>query len=850
MTQFRELAERYQLEKILKSTRSGSVLRAADTQSGRTVAVKLINVGGTQGLEAGGPAFERLAAALAALRHPGLPAVLDFGFTTEGQAFLALELLEGQTLDAVAGAPPARVLTLLGQALNGLEVLASKGLVHHNVSPDNLFATATPAGEQVKLLGLGSAIFRPRGPGGDGAENARFRAPELAAAGPADWRADIYSLALTACHVLGATVGFGDAPVVQMPLALSFELDNDEALRQALERALRQNPAERPSHREMREAFRLALGGAAAQPQPMVPATPPVQIQTPPAPGPRLVPPPAPAAAPPPVQPVQPMQPVSSFSSPLPDPVVTPMPRPAPAAAPVAPPLRAVPPLTPAPAPQPPAPQPVAAAPVPAPAPAPEPAGDGELLSAVDDEVLNALLSVPPPPPRSAGAAGPTGRSGGAGKAVPFRQKKQEAPPAEGDAAAQPAPAKGSRQLVPVLVGVGAALLVIGALAAYWMFGGQPEEMTEDPAPAAVVPARPPQRPAAERLQEALLHLAQEEDNQARLVLQSLTFEDQGLLKADGCRLLSVIEETLALSTLERLPQHLAEGLRNGDLGTLQGAVSAATEQGVVAGLPPQVRADFDRARSLVEQYGQAQAAAAAERHAEVLERFAALEQLLPDLADPGDLRNKAAAAIEAEAAKLVEEGKYDQGLARLDPIVRFWPDRAGLKPLVTSYTKFKQDQAEQEALLARLPSVERRRKPHEGLEEIKGIEPTPNLAPKFAEIRRRLEDQLARIDQAPPKVDLRPGFVLTYFRGTPIELSFRVTDDYQVDKVKFLARPEGGKMRELPLEASRNGTYTVEIPSSFHQNGTVEFYVTATDLSGHEGSFGTASQPQQVTRR
>jgi len=795
MTQFRELAERYQLEKILKSTRSGTVLRAVDSPSGRTVAIKLITMGAAPGLEAV-PPFEKLAAALTALRHPSLPAVLDAGFTTEGQAFLAMELLDGRGLDTVtgnAGATPARAIALLGQALNGLEVLASKGFAHHNVSPDNLFATGAGAAEQVKLLGLGSALFRPPGATAQGNENARFQAPELAAGAAADWRADIYSLALTACHVLGATVGFGDAPVVQMPLALSFELDNDEALRQALEKSLRQNPAERPTHREVRDAFRLALGGAAA-PQPV--------------------------------------------AAPQPSPVL-PMPVPVPVA-PAAPIM-------------------AAALPVPVPVPAPTPAvvaeepADGDMLSAVDDEVLNALLSVPAPPPRPGGQ--PPAR--GAGKVVPFLQKKQKqekAPPAVTATAAsgEVPPARGdSRSLLPVLLGVGAAILVIGAFAAYWFLGGQPEvETAAQPVP--VAPARPPQRPAAERLAEAGLYLAQGEDNQARLVLRALTFEDQGALGAAGCRTLASIEQTLALSTLERLPRDLADGLKEGDLGMLQNAVSTAAEQGVLNDLSPEVRILFDRARSLVELYGAAQAANVAGKPAEVLERFAALEGVLPDFNDPEDLRNKAAGAIEAEAAKLVAEGKYDQGLARLDPIVRHWSGRSGLKDKVSSYRKFKEDEARQETLLAGLPNIERRRKPHEGLEAIKGVQPTPHLAPRFAEVRKRLEDQLDQLDKTPPQVELRSGYVLTYFRGTPIELSFRVTDDYLADKVKvkLMARPEGGKMQNLPLEASRTGNYTVLIPSSFHANGTVELYVVATDLSGNEGFFGTPAKPEQITRR
>ena len=218
--QFRELTDRYQLQKILRSTRFGTVLRGTDLQSGRMVAAKLITVGPSPGLAAGAPDFEKLAALLASLRHPHLPTVLDSGFTPDGSAFFVLELLEGKSLDLLSGLPPARVLRIVGQALSGVEVLAAKGAAHLNLSPDNLFLAATASGEQVKLLGLGTAIFRPRGAAavsGVAAENARFLAPELTsgAAGAtgalADWRADLYSLALTASNALGATVAFGDA---------------------------------------------------------------------------------------------------------------------------------------------------------------------------------------------------------------------------------------------------------------------------------------------------------------------------------------------------------------------------------------------------------------------------------------------------------------------------------------------------------------------------------------------------------------------------------------------------------------------------------------------------------------
>ena len=96
----------------------------------------------------------------------------------------------------------------------------------------------------------------------------------------------------------------------------------------------------------------------------------------------------------------------------------------------------------------------------------------------------------------------------------------------------------------------------------------------------------------------------------------------------------------------------------------------------------------------------------------------------------------------------------------------------------------------------------------------------------------------------------LRDGYFLEYARGTVHELSFRVSDDYLVKEVKFYARPQGGRMRELPLEVSRTGYYTVLISPQVHQNGPVEFYVEALDFSGHRGSFGTEDRPQVLNRQ
>lgn len=782
MTHFRELTDRYTLEKILRSTREGTVLRGIDNRTGQPVAVKLITVASPPLLVQKGPELEKLGTALESLREPSLPVVSDSGFTTEGSAFLIMELIEGKPLGSLA-ASPQRLLGLLAQALDGLEALARRGMAHHNLNPDNLLVTGAPPAERVKVLGLGSAVFRGAGPAP--AETARFRAPEMSdAAGnaPADWRADLFSFALTACQVLGINLAAGDPPSLQMPFALSLDLANADALRQILERCLRTNPAERPSHQEIRDGFRLALGGDGLQPAPS--------------------PEPKPAA------------PKLVLPTPL---------------APPTPPLRVVPPPAP---------------PMPQMPPTPEiPAGtggvgggddfDGEMLSAIDDDVLDALAGAPLA--SRAPSSSPTSTEA---RVVPFR--------AAGSAAAAVPPPKPNPLLRPeVLIGVAAVLIALAAGAFWWL--GRGSSPLEEQGVASSIPAPPPRRPATVALAEAQQSMADEEWASALATLRTLNGADQATLTPAGCRTLTALEETLALVAVERLPEDLSQGLKRGDLGRLRFAVSAAESQEAV--LPENLQTDLLRARAALDLYAGVEEAAARKAPAEVLERFALLEKDLPGVSDPLGFREQAAASLEEEAEALARAGSYEEAQARLDTVLRGWPKREPARGRSEVYRRARQRTSEQEALLAALPTAEKRRRPHEGLEMLKGVEPVPHLAAQIDDFRQRLTDQLAALDQKPPQVLLRDGFFLDYNRGTVVELSFRVTDDYMVRKVKLMARPEGGKMRELPLEKSAIG-YDVEIPADFHRNGTVELYVVATDASGHEGFFGTPGEPKVMKRR
>jgi serine/threonine protein kinase len=242
MTELRRITEWYRLDKQVAASDAGSVFRGTDIQSGATVAVKLINSDGGESDEQR-ERFLETAGLLQSLQHPSLPRVVDFGFTTAGSAFLVTEFLHGSSFEEVAGSAPGRVISLLLLVVDGLEVMSAQGISTRNLRADNLLVVPGEGGEQVKILGLGSAVLEP------GAMPVLDGYPE-----------DLRAFGLLACRMLRVQTDFK----VGIPLEVAVELEDIEALRALLEAALHGDPeGHYPSWADVRQALRAALFGAA-----------------------------------------------------------------------------------------------------------------------------------------------------------------------------------------------------------------------------------------------------------------------------------------------------------------------------------------------------------------------------------------------------------------------------------------------------------------------------------------------------------------------------------------------------------------------------------------------------------
>ncbi len=203
------VAGRYELLERIGVGGFAHVFAARQLGTGRTVALKIRTSATGESDETALSRFFREAHITAGLSHPSTVRVMDFGQDDSGLVFLAMELLDGESLgDALERRTAAnRVFSEAETAETAIAVARSlceahaRGLVHRDLKPSNVFLHRMAGGERVvKVLdfGIAKVVDEPtkltavdRFPG-----TPAFMSPEQVRCRPLDGRSDLYSLGI------------------------------------------------------------------------------------------------------------------------------------------------------------------------------------------------------------------------------------------------------------------------------------------------------------------------------------------------------------------------------------------------------------------------------------------------------------------------------------------------------------------------------------------------------------------------------------------------------------------------------------------------------------------------------
>ena len=158
----------YHLLQVLGEGGSGTVFKALQKNTGKTVALKLLRAGqqrNDEQLRRMEARFEREAHLGAQLHHPHIVGLLDKGKSASQQHFAVFEYVPGETLKQFLvrkGALSAvEAGDLMGQVLDALACAHAQGIAHRDLKPQNIMLTATGTRQHVKILDFGIAAFVP-----------------------------------------------------------------------------------------------------------------------------------------------------------------------------------------------------------------------------------------------------------------------------------------------------------------------------------------------------------------------------------------------------------------------------------------------------------------------------------------------------------------------------------------------------------------------------------------------------------------------------------------------------------------------------------------------------------------
>ncbi len=211
----------YRVLKKLGEGGMGAVYIAEHVLLGRKAAIKVLLPQLSAHQEIVNRFFNEARAATA-ISDPGIVQIFDFGYHTDGSAFIVMEFLEGETLDGrlrrLGRLHPSDALRLIRQVASSLAAAHGRGIIHRDLKPENIFLVVdkeVAGGERAKILDFGIAKLSGEHPGKVRTHTQAimgtplYMSPEQCrGAGQVDARSDIYALGCVLFHLLTGTPPF------------------------------------------------------------------------------------------------------------------------------------------------------------------------------------------------------------------------------------------------------------------------------------------------------------------------------------------------------------------------------------------------------------------------------------------------------------------------------------------------------------------------------------------------------------------------------------------------------------------------------------------------------------------